>query len=69
MRDTIISQIRERTGITEDQARMALDTVVNVLKERMPPAMATQVEAVINGGNADLGSMMGGLGGMFGKKE
>ncbi len=74
--DELIKQVAERTGIGEDKARTAVETVVGFLKERLPAPIAGQVDSVIGGsagavgGVADkAGDMLGGLGGMFGKKE
>lgn len=70
--DELIKRVTERTGINEEQARGAVDTVVGFLKERLPAPIAGQVDNVLNsgavGGLADrAGDVLGGLGGMFGK--
>jgi outer membrane lipoprotein SlyB len=74
--DELIKQVTERTGISDEQARTAVNTVVGFLKERLPAPIAGQVDNVIGGsagavgGIADkAGDMLGGIGGMFGKKE
>ena len=74
--DELIRQVAERTGMGEDKARTAVETVVGFLKERLPAPIAGQVDSVLGGsagmvgGVADkAGDMLGGLGGMFGKKE
>ncbi|HYY95116.1 MAG TPA: hypothetical protein VE713_11420 [Pyrinomonadaceae bacterium] len=74
--DELIRQVVERTGISESQARTAVDTVVGFLKERLPAPIAGQVDnavagsAGVVGGIADkAGDVLGGLGGMFGGKK
>ena len=67
--EKVISMVAEKAGISEAQAQTAVNTVANFLKDKMPPAMASQVDAYLKGeGDADLGGMAGKLGGMFGKK-
>ena len=75
----LIKQVSERTGISEDKARTAVETVVGFLKERLPAPIAGQVDNVLNSGAGAIGSAgdsladkagdaLGGLGGLFGKK-
>ena len=73
--DELIRQISERTGISEDKARTAAETVIGFLKDRLPAPIAGQVDNVLGnsagvvGDIADrAGDVIGGLGGMFGKK-
>ncbi len=74
--DDLIKQVTERTGISEAQARSAVETVVGFLKDRLPAPIAGQLDGVIGGaggavgGLADTaGDVLGGLGGMFGGKK
>ena len=75
--DELIRQVAERTGIGEDKARTAVETVVGFLKERLPAPIAGQLDGVLGGGAAgggggiaeQAGDVLGGLGGMFGKKD
>ena len=38
--DALISKVAERTGISQDKARTAVDTVVGFLKERAPAGLS-----------------------------
>lgn len=74
--DELIKQVAERTGISEDKARTAIETVLGFLKNRLPAPVAGQLDGVIDGGAnvaGDLaskaGDMLGGLGGMFDNKK
>ena len=75
--DELIKQVTERTGISEAQARTAVDTVVGFLKNRLPAPLAGQLDSVIAGGagvagdlagkaGAMAGDVLGSLGGVFG---
>ena len=74
--EELVRQVVERTGISEAQARTAVETVVGFLKERLPAPIAGQVDGALGaaggaiGGLAgQAGDMLGGLGGMFGGKK
>jgi hypothetical protein len=69
MEQQILQLIQERAGISEQQAKTALDTVVGFLKEKLPAPVAGQVDMALKGDMGDLGGMAAGLGGLFGKKE
>lgn len=71
--DELIKQVVERTGISEQQARTAVETVVGFLKERLPAPIAGQVDGVLGGASGAIGGLagkagdvLGGLGGVFG---
>ncbi|APU67695.1 MAG: DUF2267 domain-containing protein [Christiangramia sp.] len=68
--DEVVKMVAEKAGITEGQAKIAVQVVAGILKDRMPDAMAGQVDAYLKGeGNAkNISDMAGKLGGMFGKK-
>ena len=74
--EEIIRQVTERAGISEAQARTAVETVVGFLKNRLPEPIAGQLDGLVGGaggavgGIADrAGDVLGGLGGMFGGKK
>ena len=61
--------VGEKAGISEVQAQTAVNTVENFLKDKMPPAMAPQLDAYLKSeGGAVLGGMAGKLCRMLGKK-
>lgn len=65
----IVKLVSEKTGIPEAQAKIAVETVVSFLKQKLPAPLASQLDGVIAGGGMpDLGSMAGNLGGLLGKK-
>ncbi|KYF80295.1 hypothetical protein BE11_11370 [Sorangium cellulosum] len=71
--DELVRQVAEKVGISEDKARMAVETVVNFLKEKLPAPLAAHVDTALGAAapaiaNLDVGSLAGSLGGLFGKK-
>ena len=74
--EEIIKQVTERAGISEAQARTAVETVLGFLKNRLPEPLAGQFDGFVGGaagaagGLADTaGNVLGGLGGMLGGKK
>ena len=78
--EELIRRVSERAGISEDQARTAVQTVADFLKERVPAPYAGYIDNFMGGGGSGaaeggsgggggLGGLAGGLGGMFGNKE
>ncbi len=63
--DEIVKLVAKKANISEDQARVAVTTVVSFLKQKLPAPVAAQLDAVLAGGMPDLGQ---GLGGLLGKK-
>jgi uncharacterized protein (DUF2267 family) len=67
--DQLIEQIVARTGISEAQAREAVQLVLAVLKEKLPAPIAGQLDGVLNGAQGDVaGQIFGQIGGLFGKQ-
>ncbi len=68
--DNIIKMVSEKTGISEAQAKIAVDTIVSILKEKMPAGIGSQVESFLGGSSGTTADLAGGLkdkiGGMFG---
>ena len=68
--DELIKRVSEKTGISEDQAKSAVATVLGFLKERLPAPIAAQVDNVIGSGSGTAGpasDMAAKVGGLFGK--
>jgi hypothetical protein len=68
----IIQRLIEKTGLPEDKAAVAVETVVGFLKEKLPPAVGAQIDGLMGGESGvmdKLGGIGSSLGGMFGKKE
>ena len=64
--DEIIKLVVQKTGISEEQARGAVMTVINFLKEKLPAPIAGQIDGVLSGSAAS--DALKGIGGLLGKK-
>ena len=67
--DNLISMVAQRTGISEDKARTAVDTVVGFLKERAPAGLSGQIDSLVGGESSGAGGIASSLGGMLGGKK
>jgi uncharacterized protein (DUF2267 family) len=74
--DELIQQIVAKTGISESQARTAVETVAGFLKERLPAPIAGHVDGALAGGAGAVGGLagkagdvIGDLGSMFGGRK
>ncbi|HCY64175.1 MAG TPA: hypothetical protein DHV59_15405 [Oxalobacteraceae bacterium] len=70
----VIQRLIEKTGLPEDKAAMAVQTVIGFLKEKLPGPLGSQIDSIVggqSGGSAmdKLGGLGSNLGGMFGNKE
>lgn len=70
--DELINQVAQRTGLSHDNAKAAVDTVVGFIKQRLPAPVASQIDGFLGGSTGAAGGAGGiddltkGLGGMFG---
>jgi uncharacterized protein (DUF2267 family) len=78
--DELIQQVSQRTGLSEEKAREAVQTVLGFLKDRLPSSLAGQLDSVLDGAGGTIasaggaiadqaGDVLGGLGGMLGGKK
>jgi hypothetical protein len=71
--EELVKQIVAKTGISESQAKSAVETVANFLKAKLPGPIAGQVDSALGaaGGavaGVDVANIASSIGGMFGKK-
>lgn len=64
--DSLISMVAQRSGISEDKARTAVDTVVGFLKEHAPAGLSGQIDSLVGGASSGSGGIASTIGGMFG---
>ena len=50
--EELIKMVTQKVGISESQAKSAIDTVVGFLKDKMPGGIGSQVESFVKGGSA-----------------
>ena len=66
--DELIKQVTAKTGISDEQARSAVNTVLDFVKDRLPAPIAGQIDNVVSG-EGGIGSTVGDIaskvGGIF----
>lgn len=60
MMDELISEVCTKTGLSQDQARSAVNAVIGVLKTRLPAPLASCLDGVA-GGSASVVADGGGV--------
>jgi hypothetical protein len=66
--DELIGMVAQKAGISEDQAKEAVDTVWEFLDDKLPEPIAGQIDKVLAGDDiSDLGDIGKSLGGLLGK--
>lgn len=65
--DELVNVVSQKTGLSEEMSRQAVEVVLNYLKEQFPEPIAGQLDNLLEGGDlGDLGNLAGSLGGLFG---
>jgi nucleoid DNA-binding protein len=68
MMDELIEQVMKKTGISEINAKQAVETVFNFLKEKLPEPLGSQIEGFLSGDLLEQAEdLLGGLGEMLGQ--
>ena len=57
--DELIKQVTAKAGISEDQARTAVSTVLDFVKKRLPAPIAGQIENAVSGEGGGIGGTVG----------
>jgi hypothetical protein len=65
--DELVKLVSQKTGISEQMARTAVETVIGFLKQKLPAPIAGQIDAVLGGSGQGLGDIAKGLGGILGR--
>jgi len=68
--DQLVKLVSQKTGLSEEMSRMAVQVVIGFLKEKLPAPIAGQIDSVLGGAGAAKGvqDLAKGLGGILGKK-
>jgi hypothetical protein len=66
--EELCALVIQKTGVPKEQAKMAVDLVVDFIKKKLPAPVAAEVDAVL-GGKGDLCAAADMLGGLFGGKK
>jgi hypothetical protein len=60
--EALIKMVSEKTGISQEQAKQAVDTVVDFIKDKLPGGIGAQVESFVKGGSGSTsGTNAGGI--------
>ena len=64
--DELVKMVADKVGISEVQAKQAVEMVMEFLKDKLPEPIAGQLDAALEGDLSGLGDLAGGLGKLFG---
>lgn len=64
--EQLIKMVAENTGISEDAAKTAVETVINFLKDKLPEPIDSQLDAILSGEILDKGGFLDKIKGLFG---
>lgn len=64
--DELVKMVADKVGISEAQAKQAVETVLGFLKDKLPEPIAGQLDAALEGDLSGLGDLAGGFGKLFG---
>lgn len=64
--DELIALVSKKAKIDEKSAKVAVNTVLDFIKDKLPEPYASQLDNIVEGGQAD--DIISGLGGLLGKK-
>jgi len=65
--DELIKLVTKKAGVSEDQAKKAVDAVLGFLKTKLPKPVAAQIEAVLKGDAGGLKGAASKVGGLIKK--
>jgi hypothetical protein len=68
--DELVKLVSQKTGLSGEMAKKAVETVIGYLKDKLPAPIAGQIDGVLGGAgmSQDVGDLTKGLGGILGKK-
>ena len=65
--EQLLEQVQDKAGISAEQARKAIDAVVEFMQDKLPGPIGDQVAKLVSSGDdGDDGGMVDKLGGMLG---
>ena len=67
----LIKLVSDKTGLSEEMAKTAVQTVIGFLKDKLPASIGGQIDTVLAGagGAGQLGGLAKNLGGLLGGKK
>lgn len=64
--DELIKNITKQANISPEQAKTAVNSVLDFLKDKLPAPVIEQIKAVLSGQSVDTSAITDALGGLFG---
>jgi hypothetical protein len=64
----LVNIVKSKTGLNDETATLAVDAVIDFLKQKLPPELSGQIDALLSG-QESLSGILGAVEGLFGKKE
>jgi len=65
--EELVQLVSQKAGISQDQAKTAVATVLSYLKDKLPAPVAGQIDSLLGGGGDVTKNVTDSLGGIFGK--
>ena len=65
--DEVIKMVSDKIGVSEDQARTAVTTVVGFLKDKLPGPLGGQIDNALTTYESGGSTVSKAIGGLFGK--
>ena len=67
-KNELVKLVSSKTGLNEEMATLAVDTVIGFLKQKLPPELSAQLDSLLSGQESSSG-IMDAVKGLFGKKD
>lgn len=64
----LVELVSSKTGLNEQMATLAVDTVIGFLKQKLPAELSGQLDSLLSGQEPASG-ILGAVKGLFGKKD
>jgi hypothetical protein len=64
----LVTLVSSKTGLNEQMATLAVDTVIGFLKQKLPAELSGQLDSLLSVQESS-GGMLGAVKGLFGKKD
>lgn len=66
--DEIVQLVAKKTGLPKETAKVAVETVINYLKKKLPKPIGAQIDGLLKGAKAsDIESAVSGLTNLLGQ--
>ena len=67
--DELVNLVMKKTGLPKETAQLAVKTVLDFLKKKLPPVAGSAIDSFLSGKGGDLAGAADMLGGMLGGKN